>query len=168
MDKLWAPWRIKYVSKKVKQPKGETFSQIFKDKNDKKNYVFIRFEHSFAVLNIFPYNNGHILIVPNRKVKDLEFLRREEREDLFDLVEEAKSLLEEVLKPEGFNIGINLGKAAGAGIPGHLHIHIVPRWTGDVNFMPVIADTKVISQSLEELYKKLVHAYKKRHRRNRG
>lgn len=169
MDKLWAPWRVKYVTKIAGKSKSGTFSRIFRDKkNDKKNYVFIRFRHAFAVLNIFPYNNGHVLVVPNRKVRDLEGLHRKEREDLLDLLEEVKSLLDEVLTPDGYNIGINLGRAAGAGIPDHLHIHVVPRWGGDVNFMPVTAHTKVISQSLDQLYLKLAHAYQKRHRRIRG
>ena len=167
MDKLWAPWRIGYVTKVLRRQKEPIFARMIKQKNDKKNYIIIRFKHSFAVLNIYPYNNGHILVVPNRKVSDLIKLTREEREDVFDLVEEVKSLLTETIKPSGFNIGINLGRPAGAGIPDHLHIHIVPRWRGDINFMPVVANTKVISQSLDVLYKKLTDAYKRRNRRLR-
>jgi len=163
MDKLWAPWRNNYITKVVKETQGCVFCDIFKEKNDKQNYIFIRFPQSFSVLNIYPYNNGHILIIPNRHVKDLSILKRHEREDLFDLLEETKSLVDEVLKPDGYNIGINLGRAAGAGFPGHLHVHLVPRWRGDVNFMPVTANTKVISQSLKVLYTKLNDAYKTRH-----
>ncbi|MCA9405690.1 MAG: HIT domain-containing protein [Candidatus Omnitrophica bacterium] len=167
MDKLWAPWRVPYITKIVKQTKGSVFSKIFKEKNDKKNYIFILTKYSFSVLNLYPYNNGHVLVLPKRQVKDLSDLRREERDDLMDLLEETKSLLDEVLKPAGYNIGINIGRIAGAGFPQHLHIHIVPRWKGDANFMPVVANTKVISQSLDTLYQKLVDAYKKRHRRTR-
>jgi len=163
MDKLWAPWREKYVKRIVKAYKGSIFTRMLKEKNDKRNYIFIRTKHSFSILNIYPYNNGHVLIVPNRQVRDLSELRKEEREDLFDLLNTTKDLLDEVLHPKGYNIGINLGRAAGAGIPAHLHIHLVPRWRGDVNFMPVTANTKVISQSLHALYKRLVDAYKTRH-----
>ena len=167
MDKLWAPWRLSYVTKIKDKAKSSTFTRILREKKDKKNYIFLRSKHSFAVLNIYPYSNGHVLIVPNRKVVDLSDLRREERENLMDVLEEVKDLLQEVLKPAGFNVGINLGRFAGAGIPEHLHVHLVPRWRGDVNFMPVTANTKVISQSLNDLYTKLTDAYKKRNRRKR-
>ncbi|MGE0269081.1 MAG: HIT domain-containing protein [Candidatus Omnitrophota bacterium] len=164
MDKLWAPWRAAYITKIAQKKTGCVFCHIYKEKkNDKKNYVICRSDHSYAVLNLYPYNNGHILIVPNRHIDDTSRLRKEERDDLFDLFEDIKALLRKVLKVQGFNIGINLGKEAGAGYPGHVHIHIVPRWRGDVNFMPVTANTKVISQSLNEVHKQLVDAYKTRH-----
>lgn len=167
MDKLWAPWRIGYVSKIVKHEKTSVFSKMFHEKKDKKNYIFLRNEHAFAVLNLYPYNNGHVLIIPNRKVNDLDKLKKDERENLFDTLSEAKSLLKEVIKPQGFNIGINLGRVAGAGIPDHLHVHLVPRWRGDINFMPAVGNVKVISQSLDTLYEKLVNAYNRRHRKSR-
>jgi len=168
MDKLWAPWRTEYVTKIVKTPKGCVFCKILKEKKkDKQNYIFIRQATCFAVLNIFPYNNGHSLILPNRHVNDLTKLTKEEKEELFGLLETVKTLMDKVMKPAGYNIGINLGRAAGAGFPGHLHVHIVPRWKGDSNFMPVTANTKVISQSLNENYKVLLNAYKKRNRGNR-
>jgi len=167
MEKLWAPWRTKYITNVVKKNNGALFSKILKEKRDKKNFIFIRTRHSFSVLNIYPYNNGHVLVVPKRRVNDLSKLTKIEREDLFDLLDTTKSLLNEVLSPQGYNIGINIGKVAGAGVPEHIHIHIVPRWKGDVNFMPVIGDTKIISQSLESLYKQLVNAHKKRNRRIR-
>lgn len=113
-------------------------------------------------MNIYPYNNGHSLILPYRHVGDLEDLTKAERDELLDLVTEVKVLTDEVLGPSGFNIGLNLGRSAGAGFPGHLHMHIVPRWKGDSNFMPVTGGTRVISQSLKELHKKLKHAHKKR------
>ena len=123
----------------------------------------MRGSHSFCVLNIYPYNNGHLLILPKRHVDDLSKLSPEEREDLMDVLQLNKNLLDKVMTPHGYNVGMNLGKAAGAGFPGHLHIHLVPRWRGDVNFMPVAANTKVISQSLQTLHKRLIDAYQKRH-----
>ena len=165
MEKLWAPWRVKYVTKIVKQTRGCLFCRILKAKKDQKNFVVIRTDHSYAVLNIYPYNSGHTLILPNRHIDDISKLKRAEKEDLFDLLDEIKALLKKTLKPQGFNIGINIGRVAGAGVPGHVHIHIVPRWKGDVNFMPVTAQTKIISQSLKTLHKQLVDAHKKKHRR---
>ncbi len=155
MDKLWAPWRVKYVSKIIKKTKGCIFCRMIKEKKDAQNFICRRSRHSFAVLNIYPYNNGHILIVPNRHVSDFPKLAKKEKEDLWELLEIFQRRLQKVLHPQGFNIGINIGKVAGAGFPGHLHIHVVPRWGGDVNFMPVIANTKVVSQSLQALYQKL-------------
>lgn len=112
------------------------------------------------MLNIFPYNNGHLLVAPRRHLRDISQLKKIEDLDLFASLHQAKKLLNKVLRPHGYNIGINLGEAAGAGIAGHLHIHIVPRWRQDANFMPVVAKTKVISQSLDELLKLLRDAQK--------
>ena len=156
MDRLWAPWRQAYITKVVKEKKGCIFCRIFKAKKDQNNFIFLRQRHSYAVLNIYPYNNGHVLIVSNRHVNDLDQLTKEEKDNLINVLEETKALLTKVIKPAGYNIGINLGRIAGAGFPGHLHIHLVPRWKGDSNFMPVTAGTKVISQSLKSLYEKLV------------
>ncbi|MCK5012334.1 MAG: HIT domain-containing protein [Candidatus Omnitrophica bacterium] len=162
MDKLWAPWRIKYVTKIGKKVKGCVFCNILKEKKDKKNFIITRTKHSYSVLNLYPYNNGHILIIPNRHVSDLGGLKKEEREDLLDLLGETKDLLDKTMKADGYNIGINLGRAAGAGFPKHVHIHLVPRWQGDVNFMPVTGGTKVISQSLKALYETFFKAQKTR------
>jgi ATP adenylyltransferase len=162
MDKLWAPWRAKYVTQLIHNNKECVFCRIDKEKKDNENYVFIRTKHSFAVLNIYPYNNGHSLIVPYRHVADLSKLKRGEKQDLFEVLEVTKSRLDKALKPEGYNIGINIGRVAGAGFPEHVHIHIVPRWGGDVNFMPVIGKTKVISQSLDVLFKRLKGASTKK------
>ena len=163
MDKLWAPWRVKYVTKLAGKTKACVFCKMLKEKKDKKNYIVERTKHSFTVLNIYPYNNGHVLILPKRHLDGLGKLTRVEREDLFDLLESTRKLLDKTMQPAGYNVGINLGRAAGAGFPGHLHIHIVPRWRGDVNFMPVIGDTKIISQSLKTLLSRLKNANKKRH-----
>ena len=160
MDKLWAPWRVKYVTEMIGKTKGCVFCRMLKEKNDKKNLIVIRTKLSFTVLNLFPYNNGHVLILPNRHVADPGKLSEEENTDLFRLLNTTKSLLDKTLKPAGYNVGMNLGRVAGAGFPGHLHIHIVPRWKGDSNFMPVIGQTKVISQSLQMLHKKLTDQHK--------
>lgn len=153
-NRLWAPWRIDYVQ--AKKPKGCIFCQAVRNKRD---FVVFRTEYSVVMLNIFPYNNGHLMVSPLRHVNDTVKLSEAEVVDLFAALNTAKGLLKAVLKPQGFNVGINLGRAAGAGITGHLHIHIVPRWVGDTNFMPITAHAKVISQSLKELHRKLSHAY---------
>ncbi len=160
MDILWAPWRINYVS--VKKHKGcifcDSLKALSKKTDKKKEYIVFRGIHSFCILNIFPYNNGHIMVSPKRHVKDLSYLSDAELFDLIKSVTRAKNLLEKVLRPEGYNIGINISKSAGAGIVGHLHIHIVPRWHGDTNFMPAVYNARVISQSLNELHKRLKSA----------
>lgn len=150
MNKLWAPWRINYVQ--AKKTKGCTFCKILKNKNGKEDPVLLRSAHCFAVLNKFPYNNGHTLIVTNRHIKSFEQLKDCELLDINKTLISVKSRLKKILKPHGFNIGANVGEIAGAGIVNHLHIHLVPRWLGDTNFMPITANTKVISQSLKELH----------------
>ena len=161
MDKLWAPWRVKYVTELIGKTKGCVFCRMLKEKNDKKNLILLRSALSFTVLNLYPYNNGHLLILPKRHVNDLSKLSKEETADLFELLNYFRGLLDKIMKPAGYNVGMNLGRAAGAGFPGHLHIHVVPRWKYDVNFMPVLAQTKVISSSLEVLYENLTkqHAF---------
>jgi len=155
MDKLWAPWRVKYVTEMIGKTKGCVFCKMLKERKDKKNLIVIRTKLSFTVLNLFPYNNGHILVLPNRHVADFSKLTEEENTDLFRLLNTTKSLLDKILKPAGYNVGKKLVRDAGAGFPGHLHVHIVPRWKGDSNFMPVIGQTKVISQSLQTLHQRL-------------
>ncbi len=128
-------------------------------KNGKsKDYVIFKTRFCIAMLNIYPYNNGHILISPLRHIRDISQLKEEEMLDLFKCLNQAKKLLQKVLKPQGYNIGLNLTRVAGAGITGHLHLHLVPRWVGDTNFMPATSGTKIISQSLDELAKRLKNA----------
>jgi ATP adenylyltransferase len=157
MDKLWAPWRINYISSKIKA-KSCIFCQAKKSKLN--NYVIFKTKKSICLLNIYPYNNGHLLVSPLRHIGNIDLLSKEEAWDMFKCLKRAKGLLQKVLKPQGYNIGFNLGRNAGAGITGHLHLHIVPRWVGDTNFMPVISNTKVISQSLDELSRRLKNAEK--------
>lgn len=153
MDRLWAPWRIKYVSRK--KQKGCIFCKALKEKKDRKNFVVLRSRYCFAILNTFPYNNGHVMIVPRKHLKSLEDLKEVELLDMNKVLIKIKSALKKTLNPIGFNIGMNIGRVSGAGVANHIHTHIVPRWLGDINYMPVIANTKVVSQSLEELYLKL-------------
>jgi ATP adenylyltransferase len=158
MDKLWAPWRIRYI--RGSKNKKCIFCQANKS-TKKQNYVVLKTRYSISLMNLFPYNNGHLLVSPLRHVGELARLKDFEVLDLFKTLAKTKKLLDKVLKPNGYNIGINISQIAGAGITGHLHIHIVPRWKGDTNFMPVLNDTKVISQSLRELYQQLRDAYTK-------
>lgn len=151
MNILWAGWREKFI--RSKRPKGCIFCQKIKSKQDKKNLVIFRGKHCFVVLNLYPYNNGHLMVVPYSHKKDLEELDAEEFCELFLLVKKMISVLKKTHSPDGFNIGINLGRAGGAGVDKHLHIHIVPRWIGDVNFMSSVSKTKVISEMLERTYK---------------
>ena len=154
MDKLWAPWRVKYI--RGKKEKGCIFCKALRKQSG--DYVIFKTPQAIAMLNIFPYNNGHMMVSPVRHINRLEQLTEEEALGLFNAVKKAQKLLTKVLKPQGFNIGLNLSRAAGAGITGHLHIHIVPRWVGDTNFMPTLSGTKIISQSLDELAKLLKNA----------
>ena len=155
MDNLWAPWRINYVSRKKKQ-QGCIFCCAKKSKPN--DYVIFKTKQSVCLLNIYPYNNGHLLVSPLRHIRDIAQLSQEEILDIFQCLNRAKTLLQKVLKPHGYNIGFNLTRSAGAGITGHLHLHIVPRWVGDTNFMPAVCGTKVISQSLAELARLLKNA----------
>ncbi len=154
---LWAPWRIKYILEK--KDEGCLFCGKSSPGDDAANFIIARGEYSFALLNVFPYNSGHLMIAPYRHTAELDNLPPEEVADLMALVRVAIKALKSSLAPEGFNIGLNLGKAAGAGVIDHLHIHIVPRWQGDTNFMPVIADTGVVPQSLEETCRVLRTAF---------
>ncbi|OQX81497.1 MAG: HIT family hydrolase [Candidatus Omnitrophica bacterium 4484_70.1] len=153
MEIIWAPWRIKYVQKKTKG-KECIFCKSLKRKNKGALFLF-ESKFSLVILNAFPYNNGHLLVASKKHTPSLENLKKEELIDLMETVKKMLSILRKVLKPDGFNVGINIGKEAGAGIEGHLHIHIVPRWRADTNFMPICFNTKVIPQSLAELSQKL-------------
>lgn len=136
--------------------KGCIFCRAKRNKSE--DYVIFKTRFSIVMLNIYPYNNGHMLISPLRHIRDITEMKDDEILDLFKCLNKVKKLLQKVLKPRGYNIGLNLARAAGAGITGHLHLHIVPRWLGDTNFMPVFSNTKIISQSLDELAKRLKNA----------
>jgi ATP adenylyltransferase len=154
MDRMWAPWRIGYILSDKKED-GCVFCNAFRAKDDKKYLVLCRSEYSFIIMNKFPYNAGHVMIVPNKHIDNPLLLSEEEQLDIFTMVNKGINALKQALKPDGFNLGMNLGRVAGAGIDDHIHIHIVPRWNGDTNFMSTVADIKVISESIEETYEKI-------------
>jgi ATP adenylyltransferase len=158
MDALWAPWRLAYVAA-PKPPAGSDpcfICRSLAEQNDRSNLLALRTPLSVVLLNRFPYNNGHLLVAPRSHKGQLAELDEPELLSTMENLRRMVGLLDRLLQPEGYNIGLNLGRAAGAGLPGHLHWHIVPRWNGDTNFMPVFSDTKVISQSLDAFYDQLV------------
>lgn len=158
MDQLWAPWRLAYVT--LAKPANEEATCFLcaglGGTDDRAALIVERTGQSIVVLNRYPYNNGHLLVAPQAHKGRLDELTPAECHDVHDTIRRMVRLLERILRPEGFNIGLNLGRAAGAGLPEHLHWHIVPRWNGDTNFMPVVADVKVIPQALDALYDLLI------------
>lgn len=154
MDHLWAPWRMSYVQA-ARSAGGCLFCDMLADSDDRKSLVLCRRPQAFLVLNGFPYAAGHLMAVVGRHVGGLEELTLEELTGMLGLVQEGIRALTAVYHPDGFNIGVNQGHAAGAGVDGHLHVHLVPRWDGDTNFMPVVGDTKVVPESLEATFARL-------------
>lgn len=156
MDRLWAPWRMDYILNE----KADRCIFCLEDASlDRERLVIHRTEHSFVMLNRFPYTNGHLLVAPRRHTAVLDALGDEEMLDFFKTVRLAQNVLQSVAKPQGFNIGMNLGKAAGAGVDEHLHMHIVPRWNGDTNFMTVVADLRVIPEGLAATYDTITEGF---------
>jgi ATP adenylyltransferase len=161
MKRLYAPWRTSYATntahkKDINSPAEECIFCLQRaENNDENHFILKRFDHTFVILNRFPYNAGHLMVIPYRHVPMLEQLSKEERAELMEVISLSASILAKTLGAHGCNIGLNLGKAAGAGMPAHLHMHLVPRWEGDTNFMPLLADTKVVSVDLPDTYKKL-------------
>ena len=158
MDQLWAPWRLEYIAATPRSDAPKCFlCHSFAANHDRQHGIVSRTAASGIVLNRYPYNNGHLLVAPLAHKASLAELSEVELLDLQNCIRSMVGRLTNALAPDGFNVGLNLGRVAGAGLPGHLHWHIVPRWNGDTNFMPVIGDTKVISQSLEALYELLAN-----------
>ena len=153
MDRLWAPWRSRFIYQRG--ARGCIFCRAVRSRADRRHYVVGRSRHAFALLNLYPYNNGHVMVAPRRHIADVTRCRDDELIDLWRLVSRMQQRLTRAIKPHGFNLGLNIGRVGGAGIPGHLHVHIVPRWRGDTNFMPILAGTKVIAESLVELHRRL-------------
>lgn len=151
---LWAPWRIQYI----RGPKGPgcVFCQALQNGRDRENLIVHRGRHVFVILNRYPYNGGHLMVSPLRHVANPEELDAEESAELWSTFTRCKAALDAEFSPQGYNVGLNMGKAAGAGIADHLHLHVVPRWVGDTNFMPVLGGVGVISQHLLEVYDALV------------
>jgi ATP adenylyltransferase len=157
MDYLWAPWRIEYIKKARDEEKEGCFlCSKPTQRNDAADLILYRGQCCFIIMNSYPYNSGHLMVAPYRHVANLEDMTIEERNEQLKLVSCSVTVLKQVFQAEGFNIGMNLGRVAGAGIDKHLHVHVVPRWLGDTNFMPVVSDTKIVNEALEDTYGKLV------------
>jgi ATP adenylyltransferase len=157
---IWAPWRSAFVLSK--KEKGCVFCRRFAMKDSVKNLIVYRGETAFVILNKFPYNTGHTLVVPNRHTGHLERLTPQEAQEFFELTRLSVAVIKKVLRPGSLNIGMNLGRGSGAGVPGHVHMHIVPRWVGDTNFMPVLGKTNVVSVPLEPVYERLREEFARR------
>jgi ATP adenylyltransferase len=162
MDQLWAPWRLAYIASPPKphEAPGCFLCRGLAAHDDRAHHIVLRTARSAVVLNRFPYNNGHLLVAPLAHKGRLDELDAAELLDLQETLRRMIGVLDQAMTPDGYNVGLNLGRVAGAGLPGHLHWHIVPRWNGDTNFMPVLADVKVIPQSLDALYDLLVSKLK--------
>ena len=151
MKNLWSPWRMSYIQ----SPKTKdqcVFCKALADEEDAKNFIVFRAKYSFVILNRYPYTSGHIMVIPFKHVPSLNDLDPETRAEMIELVNKGMELIKKIYQPEGFNLGANIGEAAGAGIEEHVHLHIVPRWKGDTNFMTSLGNTRVIPESLEDTY----------------
>ena len=157
MERLWSPWRSKYIASSVDSQADEcVFCRIAAQTDqDETNFVLHRGEHAFVVLNLYPYISGHLMIVPYLHASELDAVAKEITNEMMDLAKRSQTALREVYSPSGFNLGMNLGSAAGAGIADHLHIHVLPRWTGDTNFMTTVGEARVLPEALELTYSKL-------------
>ncbi|MDA0986083.1 MAG: HIT domain-containing protein [Bacteroidetes bacterium] len=169
MERLFSPWRSKYIASFKNQKNNDEciFCKALNSKNDKKNLILFRSKNCFAMLNLYPYNNGHIMIVPNKHVDSLSLLPAKVYSEILSTINKTIKLLDKAIKPQGYNIGANFGRVAGAGIENHIHFHIVPRWNGDTNFMPVLNDVKLVSEGFNKTYQKLISALKKTTRKKK-
>ncbi len=160
MERLWTPWRMQYVTSATGDDIDCIFCAALEERNEAereelRSHVLYRGARVFVILNAYPYNTGHLMVAPNRHVGEIDELDEQERRDLMELTSTATSLIREAMSPHGFNVGMNLGRVAGAGVPGHLHVHVVPRWGGDTNFMPVVGNTKVLPEMIADTDAKL-------------
>jgi len=153
VERLWAPWRMEYILQP--KPKGCIFCDKPKQDKDRENLILFRGKAVFVIMNYYPYNNGHLMIVPYRHISQLSDLTAEEQQEMMALLVHIEKILKDAMQAQGLNIGMNLGTVAGAGIDDHLHFHIVPRWNGDTNYMPIIGHTKVLSEGLYETWDNL-------------
>jgi len=153
MEQLWAPWRMEYIL--MEKPSGCILCQKPREHRDAANFILYRGERNFIIMNSYPYNPGHLMVAPYRHIGNLDGLTDEELQEHFDIVKKGIMILREAFAPAGFNMGINMGKVAGAGIEDHFHTHIVPRWEGDTNFVPVISHARVVPEALATTFEKL-------------
>lgn len=154
---LWAPWRMEYIL--GEKESGCIFCTRINQDSDKENLILLRGENNFVIMNKYPYNNGHLMVVPNRHTSEFDSLSDPEKLEMMNLVSKSMNVLKKTVNPDGFNVGLNIGKIAGAGIDDHLHFHIVPRWAADTNFMPVVGQTKIISEDLGETWERLKEGF---------
>jgi ATP adenylyltransferase len=161
MDRLWTPWRMAFIEQATARAPDELPACFLCAKpaegsaRDRENLILYRGRRAYVLLNLYPYNSGHLMVAPYGHLGDLAALPDADGDDLFALTRRAVGVLRDVYRPDGYNVGMNLGQSAGAGVPDHLHVHVVPRWHGDTNFMPVVGDTKVLPESLEQTYDRL-------------
>jgi ATP adenylyltransferase len=162
MKKIYAPWREKYVTKTIKERTGQErmnnkciFCHQLEQNNDDKFFILKRLKHTFIILNHYPYNGGHLMVLPIAHKGTLNECNHDELCELMETINLSINILQEELKPDGFNVGLNMGKAGGGGIPSHLHFHVLPRWEGDTNFLPLLSETKPVSVDLPELFQQL-------------
>jgi ATP adenylyltransferase len=153
MDRLWAPWRIEYIENPKEE--GCFFCKYCKENNDEKHLILHRGENAFIIMNYYPYNNGHLMIAPYKHTGNLSDLDSNTKLEIVDLIQNSIDIIKKSMGADSFNIGVNIGDIAGAGVKDHFHVHIVPRWIGDTNFMPIIGETKVISEGLRQTWEKL-------------
>ena len=158
---MWAPWRMSYVSGDTTpdKPPGCPFCLLPASGDDRAAYILHRGAHAFVIMNLHPYNSGHVMVIPYAHVDSLQALDDSATSEIMRLARVSQGVLADRLRPQGFNLGMNLGAAAGAGIAEHIHLHVVPRWSGDTNFMPVVGDTRVMPQHLDETYDLLVEGF---------
>lgn len=161
MERMWSPWRSRHIestSRQSDEERAALFLRIAESEDDEANFVVYRGDTAFVVMNLYPYNNGHLLIVPFRRVDAYEALTPDEQIEIARLTEKCILWLRHAVQPHGFNVGMNIGRASGAGVPDHLHVHVVPRWNADTNFMATTGDVKVIPEAMEDTYQKLMEA----------
>ncbi len=161
MEHLWAPWRMQYIENEIDKTDGCIFCEFPKANADEKYLIPYRSHKCFVILNKFPYNNGHVMVVPYMHTGNFTALPADVLLDLQQTIQKTIQVMQNIMHPHGFNVGMNIGRTAGAGIDEHLHFHIVPRWDGDTNFMPILANTKVVSESLEATFKKFKNEFER-------
>ncbi len=159
MQKLWSPWRSQYIDSFRDEDRSKcVFCSIIESSDDDENLILARAENFTLIMNRYPYNSGHLMVITNKHVADIKDLNNIQKSEFLTYVENAQNILKHVMNPDGFNIGLNIGRSAGAGVADHIHFHIVPRWNGDTNFMPVLAEVKIISDELRKQHTKLLKA----------
>jgi len=161
MNHLWSPWRMKYIENNEKE-EGCVFCNAHAKQDSALNLIAFRGDRAFVILNLYPYTSGHLMVVPFEHVATLEGLDPATRAEMMELASQCMTVLRKTYKPQAFNMGANIGEAAGAGVPGHIHIHIVPRWGGDTNFMSTLGETRVLPESLEDTYKRVCEGFSAR------